>query len=832
MWQTREHLEHFLLGTESAGQAHGERMKRTEKHRLTPEQLTNTIKSTWLPFKTTAELPPYRGMIGQDRAMKAVDMGLRIDTRGFNIFAVGEPGSGKTSTLERILVERAAEEQVPHDLCYVFNFREPERPRPIMLPAGRGRQLARDMDRVVSELERTIPRVLSDGAFGHIRAGIIADTRKKAEELTRRAAQAAERLGLYIEEDDENLRVLPLLDGEPIDQKAFEQLPPSRRRRIESSMLAFQEHLDAFSYGRRQLERDHNQRLLRAEVRAITQLVEDQVGEVTTRYRRFDGGVSDFLLQLKDHILENHRTFVPPEESGGDDEGDVHYIDPHVIYQVNVAVDRTDEQGAPVILERMPTTGNLCGYFEYKEAPGGFITDHMMIRAGALHQANGGYLLLQAGDLLSQESAWDCLKRALRHKGIRVEEGAGPAEGRPRIAGMMKPGTVPLKLKVILVGGADTYYFLRIEDEEFGRLFKVKADFEPRMARNRGNVLKLAQFLGQVCREEKHLPIHRSGMARLVEFASRRAAHKDRMTTRRADLLDLLAEANMFAREAGARAIRACDVDRALDEGRRREGALGDEIAREIREGSILIRTKGMAVGQINGIALYDIVGNYFGVPVRITARTYAGRRGVVNIDREVQLSGAIHDKGAMILVGYLGGRYAQEQTLGLSASITFEQSYDEIDGDSASSAELYALLSALSDCPIRQGVAVTGSVNQLGEVQPIGGVNEKIEGIFRVCKARGLTGDQGVLIPKTNVKNLMLSKEVVHAVRHGEFNIYAVSTIDEGIEVLTGVPAGKRRKDGHFTQGSINELVEKQLVRLQAVVRNEGVTTSLDRQL
>ncbi len=809
-------------------------MEKTQKHRLRLNQLTSPLPNSWLSFRTTAQLPFYEGMIGQDRAMRAVEVGLGIDTRGFNIFAVGEPGSGKTSTLERILAERAAKDPVPEDLCYVYNFQKPDRPRPIGLPAGKGRQLAQDMDRVVSELERIVPRVLSEGAFGHIRTGIHADTRKKTESLIKRAVQAAERLGLGIEEEEDSLRVVPLKNGKPLDQEAFEQLSQNRRRKIETSMIAFQEHLDSFSYDRRQLERRHNEQLLSAEVRTITSLVEELISEVAARYKRYDGGVTEFLDEVKEHILQNHRTFLSPfeDDDDSDDESESKDIDSHLIYKVNVTVDRTNQDGVSVVVERMPTPSNLCGYFEYREAQGGLITDHMLIRPGALHQANGGYLLIQAGELLSQENAWDCLKRALRHKGIRVEEGAGNTEGRPRVAGMMKPGTVPLDLKVILVGSLETYYYLKIEDEEFGRLFKIKADFEASMPRTHKNVTQLTQFLGQVCREEGHLPLHRSGVARLIEFASRRVGHKQRMTTRRADLLDLLSEANLYAQKSGARAIRAQDMEQAIEETNRREGALANAVDREIREGSILIRTKGMAVGQINGIALYDVVGSSFGVPVRITARTYAGRRGVVNIDREVQLSGAIHDKGAMILVGYLGGRYAQEQTLGLSASITFEQSYDEIDGDSASSAELYALLSALSGCPIRQGVAVTGSVNQLGEVQPIGGVNEKIEGILRVCKDRGLKGDDGVLIPKTNVKNLMLGKEVIQAVRDHRFNIYAVSTVDEGIEVLTGVKAGRRLKNGHFTPFSINDLVEKRLSKLQEVIRKTGVTTSLDKEL
>jgi predicted ATP-dependent protease len=455
-----------------------------------------------------------------------------------------------------------------------------------------------------------------------------------------------------------------------------------------------------------------------------------------------------------------------------------------------------------------------------------------MIRPGALHMANGGYLLIQAGDLLTQENSWTSLKRALRHKEARIEDGTSISDGRPRLAGLLKPGSVALNVKVILIGSVETYYWFKAEDEDFERLFKIKADFEPSMLRSRNSVMNLAKFLGRVCSEEGHLPIHRSGVARLVETASRLVQHKDRMTTRWADLLDLVAEANFFAREKRARSIRERDIEQALNEKQERHGALVDELTREIQEGAVIIRTQGKAVGQINGIAIYDLAGISFGVPVRITARIYAGRRGVVNIDREVNLSGAIHDKGALILIGYLGGRYALERPLGLSASITFEQSYDEIDGDSASCAELFALLSALSGCPIRQGVAVTGSVNQLGEVQPIGCVNEKIEGIFHVCKIRGLTGNEGVMIPKSNVNNLMLNREVVDAVGAGKFNIYAISTVDEGIEVLADMPAGVRLKNGTWTSSSINELVDKRLSQLQSVMQRHGMWTAYDRNL
>jgi lon-related putative ATP-dependent protease len=819
--------------------------RRTKNHRLSPRELTAALPPTWIPFKTsTAELPSgYRGTIGQERAMSAIELGLRIPARGFNVFAAGDPGSGKTSILERVLNEHAAKRRAPPDICYVHDFRFPDRPRPLLLPPGKGRKLAAEMERVVHELSRLVPRVLADPAFGHTRAGILADTHARSQQLTRKAAQAAQKLGLSIEEDETSLRVVPLHRGKPVTPEGFGNLPASRRRRIEAAMVAFQEHLDHYAHKRRQLELDHQSRLLAAEVRAITPLVHSLVGEVAERFARFGEDVADFLDQVEQHILDNHRTFLPPdtgeeaEEEEPEDEllaeGAVAAVEPdHRMYQVNVLVDRTGQTHGPVVLEQLPTAANLCGFFEYRHEHGRLVTDHTMIRAGALHHANGGYLLLQVGELLSHENSWEALKRALRHKNIRIEEEVAVGEGKTRIAGAMKPDPVPLAVKVVLVGSTDVYYLLKFEDEDFGRLFKVKAEFEPAMPRTRRNVERLARFLGQVCREEGYLPLHRDGLERLLEDATRRAEHKSRMTTHRADLLDVMAEANFYARAARARSIRGRDVVRAIAELQRRHGALADDVDRAIAEGAILIRTQGMAVGQLNGIALYDLAGISFGVPVRITVRTYAGRRGVVNIDREVELSGAIHDKGALILVGYLGGRYAQRQTLGLSASITFEQSYDEIDGDSASSAELYALLSSLSGCPIRQGIAVTGSVNQLGEVQLIGGVNEKIEGIFRVCRERGLSGEQGVMIPRANVANLMLSREVIEAVAAGRFHVYAVSTIDEGIEVLTGVAAGARRKDGAWTPGSINDRVERRLAELGEVVRTRGVITAHDSAL
>ena len=810
------------------------RVKLKQKHQLSSRDLSAQLSADWIPFKTTTEeLKSFKGLIGQERAMRGVEVGLRIPTRGFNIFVAGDAGSGKTSTLVRLLTSRAASEETPLDLCYVHNFAIPNQPRPLLLPAGKGRELSRAMDRLVSELSRMVPRVLSEEGFGHIRAKILSDTHGKAQALARKAAAAARALELAIEEGEHSLRVLPVVDGEPLsDPEMLENISPAQRRKIEASMLGFQKHLDTYAYHRQQLEIDHQERLTRVEAKALAPLVKELVRDMVGAYRRLDEEVGRYLDEVEEHMLDHYRLFYrPASEQNGDDEEEGDGTELLAVYRVNVVVDRTGQKGAPVVMEQVPSPANLCGCFEYRTEGGRLITDHSMIRAGCLHQANGGYLLLQVDDLVSQQSAWECLKRALRHKQIRIEEEATAGEHRTRLAGAMRPGAVPLKVKVVLVGGREAYYVMRYEDEDFGRLFKILAEFEPTMPRTRKNIGRLARFLGQVCREEGYLPIHRSGFERVVETASRLVEHKERMTTQWAPLLDLLAESNFYARDRRARSIHARDFDRANAELCRRSGATAAAVDRAIGEGTILIRTRGSMVGQINGIALYDMGGYSFGVPVRITVRVYAGRRGVVNIDREVQLSGAIHDKGALILVGYLGGRYALEQTLGLSASITFEQSYDEIDGDSASSAELYALISALSGVPVRQGIAVTGSVNQVGEVQPIGGVNEKIEGIFRVCRHRGLTGEEGVMIPRANLRHLMLDRDVIQAVRAGKFHIYAISHVDEGIEVLTGMPAGRWR-NARWTPGSINERVDQRLKNLQEVIRRAGVTTRLDEPL
>jgi len=789
-------------------------MKKVKFRRIRPEKLRRNCDPASFAFETTDELAPIGTMVGQVRALRAIDLGLEIPTRGFNIFALGESGSGKTTNILRQLERKAATEPLPDDMCYVYDFENPARPRVLRLPAGQGRLLAKAMDGFVRELKRIIARVLSDKVFGQERERLRADAIRKADRLFRRYETQARAAGLSLREEEDRIAVLPVVDGNVLDMERFEALPRKVQRQIEAAAAAFRDKTMDYARERRRLDRKELQRLLDAERENVEPIVKEMVKELKDELGKHGDTVQRFLDQVEAHVLANHRRFIPAEELGEiveHEEPEEEAPNFFRVFEVNVLVDRSHTEGAPVVVERSPTLWNLVGQFEYREVAGALRTDHTLIRPGVLHRANGGYLVLQAEDLLLEENAWVALKKALRQKEIRIEEEHG-TEGRPRLAGQLEPEPVPLSTKVILIGSPDIYYHLKNEDDEFNRLFKVKADFETVIPRTRENELKVAKLLGQVAREEGLLPLRREAVARIVEYGSRIAEDQRRISARYAGMLDLMAEAAAFSRRHRRKLVIAEDVDRALKDRFRRHSKIAELVMREFAEGTILLNTGGHVVGQVNAIAIYDLGDFAFGVPCRITARTYVGRGGVMNIDREAKLSGAIHDKGALIMVGFLGGRFAQDKPLSLSASITFEQSYEEIEGDSASSSELLALLSSLANAPIRQSIAVTGSVNQLGEIQPIGGVNEKIEGIFHIWRLRGLSSDEGVMIPQKNLTHLMLSDEVISAVRKGKFNIYAVEHIDQAIEILTGVPAGKKRRDGTWEPGTINDLVDKRL--------------------
>ncbi len=788
-----------------------------------------------LPFETTAEFSPDAGtpdLFHQDRALKAIEFGLEIPTRGYNVVVIGDTGSGKTSILKNIITKKAQKEAVPEDICYVYNFDNHDEPIALMLPGGFGNKLAKAMDELVADLSQGIQRAIFTDKSHEVRAKINIDMHKKEDRLFKRLSQQARKYRLSVRREEDRLMVVPLLNNEPLDSEAYSQLPDDTRADIERGAAALHESFADFERERLRIAKkafkkrqDQERRLIKPIVKQLIDALKESFKEIQSEQ------LNHYFDQVSANIIEQYRNFLPEEEyepGSADDnanplEEEEGEVDKLLEYKVNVLVDRHRQQGAPVIFESNPTSGNIMGYLEYKEIRGALKAEHTSIRAGALHKANGGYLVIQIQDIASHPTAWDNLKKALRLKMIQIDDNS--EDGRPKIVGSIHPSPIPLQTKVVLIGTPETYYLLKTQDEEFSRLFKVKADFSYSVPRNKKNLLLLAKFMAKVCKEESYLPFHKEAVALIVEEASREVEEQKEITTRLSSILDLMAESDYWARRSKHKVNMLEDVQKALAERRQRHSQEEDITLKSLKSGAILLETKGAVVGQINGLAVYDLGDYAFGIPSRITAQVFVGEDGIVNIDREVKLSGAVHDKGSMIIAGYLGGKYAKDQPLTFSASVTFEQMYSGVEGDSASATELFALLSALSKVPINQSIAVTGSVNQLGVIQPVGGLNEKIEGMFKICQMKGLTGKQGAIIPRRNVQNLMLSEKVLAAVEKGTFHIWAVDTVDEAMEILTGKEAGKAAADGSYPGGTINYLVQKNLAALAAKMEEKKET-------
>ncbi|PKN46683.1 MAG: ATP-dependent protease [Deltaproteobacteria bacterium HGW-Deltaproteobacteria-17] len=812
-----------------------------DKYRLSHEQLYLRCDPDQLGFETTRDLPPWNGTLDQKDALDAIDFGLSIKSRGFNIYAVGQPGFGKTSTILRLVRNRARKDHIPPDICYLYNFEDPYEPQAVLLPSGKGRKLAELIEGLALDLRRETQRIVMHPSAQQHQQKRVDEYRTQIQGLLSGMVAEATALGFELRSSDEQgfVPVIPYQDGFVGEAELREMAPSPETAALREQMVNAVNELERMLH-----DLDRRQRQLMKELVGV--IIEDQRAKLSPMVERLmievreKLGVKNKLLDtymggLKSRYLEYFQRFLPhdeeenEEESGkdkGESDEESEFLNEMEIehdqeeipieFRVNVLVDNSKETSAPVIMEKVPTYANLVGYLEYQDKLGAFSTNHTLVRPGALHRANGGYLILQANDILLHPMSWFALKKVLRHKEIRIEE--MQEEGRPRVTGTVRPKSVPLDLKVILVGNDDTYYLLQNHDEEFNRLFKVKSDFSHSMARLPENVHALACFLGQIAKEEKYLPVHARAVARIVEYSSYMADDQEMISNRTSSLIDLLAESDFWAhqRQKRPRFIDARDVDKALEDRSRRHSRIEKLALREIQSGTVLIDTTGEVVGQINGMAVYDLGDHAFGIPSRITAITYAGDKGITNIDREVNLSGNIHDKGTLIMTGYISGRFARNKPMNLSSSITFEQTYNQVEGDSASSTELYALLSSLADVPIHQSIAVTGSVNQQGYIQAIGGVNEKIEGFYKVCKLLGtLDGSQGVLIPKANVRNLMLPHEVVEAVRDGLFHVFAISHIDEGVEILMNMSAGDQHGDGTWTPGSFNDRVARRIEEL-----------------
>jgi len=762
--------------------------------KLKPAQLRRRLDPAHLPFKTTREVTPRRVTLGHQRAIDAIHFGLSNHMKGFNIFLLGDPGSGKTSILRKLLIEKAKRDPTPSDWIYVYNFSDPNCPLAYALPAGRGELFQRSMAGLVQELKRVIPKTQEGERYLELGQKIETTYRKKEE----RALKDLQRLGrendLNIELVSGELLIQVVREGQTLDHEQFELLSAKERQYYETKVRKIHESLSDYLRLQRKLEREKQERIRKFEHDQILKMTEGIVDDLKLQFKDVPK-LDVWLDQLWRHIPEAFREYQKAQEDGDSGVEGPMAVRPPEFHQfrVKLLVNNKDTVGAPVVFDTNPTYNNLVGCVEYQEQYGMLNTDFTLIRAGSLHRANGGYLVIQVNDLMKSIFAWDALKKSLRNKEVRIVE--LDIEPRARATVSPKPEPIPLQTKVILIGNYEAYYFLLNYDEDFSRLFKVKAEFDDVVPLTRDNTVRYAEFIARLIEEDKLLPFHASAVARIVDEGSRLAEHQKKITARFIHIINLVSESNYWAQVEGSEVVQGQHITRALKERSFRTGKIEYEMYEHLREGSVLIDVKGSVVGQINGIAVYDMGDHAFGIPSRITARTYVGRQGILNIDREVRLSGQIHSKASLILVGLIGGLYAQEKPLSMAASVCFEQMYGGVEGDSASCAELFALISSLAGVPVDQGICVTGSVNQRGEVQPIGGVNEKIEGVYRICKARGLTGRQGVVIPVQNIVNLMLDDEVVEAVERGEFHVWAIRTVDEGIEAVMGLPAREVHK-------------------------------------
>ncbi len=777
--------------------------------RLKSDELRAGCDPKGLPFGSTEELPSIDSMIGQDRAMSATTFGIGMRHTGYNLFVLGPSATGKSTTMRRVLARQAATEPTPPDWCYVHSFADPYRPTALELPAGRGRELRDAMQRLTEECRVRLPRAFEGEDFERQKSAIVEELQRRQHGEVERMGEAAKGEGFALLRTPRGLALAPAPRGEPLSGEEFGQLPEEQRTRIATQGKALEERLEATLRTLRQFEREARQaheKLVRdiaaAVTRQLVQELRDDFAGLPAVLRYLDGVEEDLIDHAEEfrQLAEGGPTlpFQPPPGA---------FLDR---YRVNVLVDRSGARGAPLVFEEHPSYGNLVGRIEHRFHFGVMATDFTLIKSGALHRANGGYLVLEAKEVLKNFLAWEALKKALKSKAARIEE---PLEEFRMVSAMtLAPEPIPLSVKVVLIGSPLLYYLLHALDEDFPELFKVKVDFDESLPRTPEFELLYARFIGSACREEGLRHFSPEGVAKLLEHSSRLVSHQERLSTRLGELLDYVRESAFWAEREGHELVGADDVRRTIAQKNYRANLVQEHLARAFAEGTLLLATDGQAVGQVNGIAVIALGDHAFGRPSRITARVFTGKPGVVDIERESKLGGRIHSKGVMILSGFLAGRYAREQPLALAASIAFEQSYEEVEGDSASAAELYALLSSLAGMPLEQGLAVTGSVNQHGEIQAVGGINEKVEGFFDVCRARGLTGRQGVIIPQANARHLMLREDIVEAVRAERFHVHAVAHIDEGVTLLVGREAGERGPDGKFPAGSFNAVVHEAL--------------------
>ncbi|MFW5897799.1 MAG: Lon protease family protein [Halanaerobium sp.] len=758
-----------------------------EKYKIPISNLDYNFKSEELDFETTEELSAIdEEIIGQNRAADSLDFGMRVNKSGYNIFMAGESGTGKSTYAENMTEEKSAEMEQPKDILYVFNFSEPEEPRVMRVPAGIGSDLKKDMDKIIEELQEEIPRAFEGEEYEKERKEIMNQYQPKSNQVMQEFETSARERGFILQNTSQGLVPVPIdEDGEPISREDFQEMDEEKKEKIRSESQEIQNEISQVMREIRSIKEKAQEELEALEKKIGISVVQPIICHLQDKYEDCEK-IVDYLEEVQEDIVDNLGHFRSDNDKKQNplmamqqqNQGNF-----FVRYQINLFVNNSKTEGAPVIYEKNPTYYNLFGKIEGKSQFGTITTNFTMIKSGSLHKADGGFLIVQAKDLLTNPYCWDTLKRALINQEITIENIGKQYRSVPIIT--LKPEELELDVKVIMIGSPYIYYLLYNFDEEFSELFKIKADFDTEMERNEDNIAKFADFISSVINRDELKEFSAGAVAAMIDFSSRLTGDREKLSTKFNEIIEILYESDVWAESFDEDVVSASSVIKAIEEKERRSNLLEEKIQEQIDRDHLLLDVSGNEIGQINGLSVYQ-AGNYtFGRPARITARSYLGKEGVINIEREAKMSGRIHSKGIMILTGYLGGKYAQDTPLSLTASIAFEQSYGGVDGDSATCAEVVALLSSLSEIPVRQDIAITGSMNQKGVVQPIGGVNEKIEGFFKVCEAKGLTGDQGVIIPKRNLDNLMLDQDVLDAVEEGNFNLYSIEDIDQGLEIM-----------------------------------------------
>ena len=797
-------------------------MKR--KNELGYKELKVTCDPKLLNFNTTDELEPISTGIGQERGIKALEFGLNVDINGYNVYVEGPYGVGKTAYVKNYLSTISKKKKVPNDWCYVYNFANPNEPVAISLPAGQGKEFKATMDAFINEIKVDIKNTFNNEDFEKEKNLIKQEYETKRTLLLEKLNQTSAEYGFTVKSSQNGIYMMPILNGKTIAEDEFNKLDDAVKKDFEEKSSIVQQHIMTAISEIKSIERESDKRIEEWQSNVALLTINGHINLIKSKYKR-NKKINNFLESIKKDILKNINLFTADEKAiegklQGPQAAHPEVYKPWLNYRVNLFIDNSNLEGAPFVADTNYSYHNIFGKLEYENYYGTLKTDFTMLKPGLLHIANGGYLVFQANDLLTNNLCYDALKKVLRSKTLGIENAADPRSSMVMIS--LKPEPIPLDLKVILIGDENIYQTLLAMDPDFRKLFKIKVEFADEAPLNRDNMIKLSRFVKGYCDHEELPPLDNKAMAKVIEYASKLADNQEKLATRFTDLSVIVGEAATWAKLGKSKIITEEYITKALTEKVDRVKKYDERYMEMIKDDTLLISTSGSNVGQINGLTIMNVGDYTFGKPVKITANTYTGKNGIINIEREVELSGSSHSKGILILSGYLGEMFAQDMPLSLTASICFEQLYSGVDGDSASSTELYALLSSLSEIPINQAFAVTGSVNQKGQIQPIGGVNDKIEGFFQVCKMRGLDGSHSVIIPRQNVRNLNLSNEVVQAVKEGKFHIYAITTIDEGIELLTGVPAGSRDENGNFPAGTINYLVYQKLKKYAKVSKEK----------